>query len=36
VVPVTGLNSNGAENYAGQNISHITVSAGQTITLPLQ
>jgi len=36
VIPVSGLNSNGAELYGGKNISHITLTSGQTITLPLQ
>jgi len=36
LIPVTGLNSAGAEVYGGQNISHITVNAGQTITLPME
>ncbi len=36
VVPVTGLNSTGAESYGGKNISHVTVSAGQTISLPVK
>ena len=36
IIPVTGLNSTGAEIYGGQYISHISVTAGQTITLPLQ
>jgi hypothetical protein len=36
VIPVTGLNSTGAEVYGGQNISHIQINAGQTQTLPLQ
>jgi hypothetical protein len=35
IIPVTGLNSAGAEVYGGQYISHISVAAGQTITLPL-
>jgi hypothetical protein len=35
-IPVTGLNSTGAEVYGGQNISHIQVNVGQTVTLPLQ
>jgi hypothetical protein len=35
-IPVTGLNSTGAEVYGGQNISHIQVNVGQTQTLPLQ
>ena len=36
VIPVSGLNSSGAESYGGKNISHVPVSAGQTITLPLK
>jgi len=36
VIPVSGLNSNGAESYGGKSISHITVNVGQTVTLPLQ
>jgi hypothetical protein len=36
VVPVTGLNTVGAERYGGQSISYITLQAGQSITLPLQ
>jgi len=35
IIPVTGLNSTGAEIYGGQYISYISVTAGQTITLPL-
>jgi hypothetical protein len=35
-VPVTGLNSTGAEIYGGQNISHLPLNKGQTVTLPLQ
>ena len=35
-IPVTGLNSTGAEVYGGQNISHIQINVGQTQTLPLQ
>jgi hypothetical protein len=35
-IPVTGLNSTGAEVYGGQNISHIEINVGQTQTLPLQ
>jgi hypothetical protein len=35
IIPVTGLNSAGAEVYGGQYISYISVTAGQTITLPL-
>jgi Bacterial Ig domain len=35
VVPVTGLNSAGAETYGGQFISHVSIGAGQTITLSL-
>ena len=36
IIPVTGTKSAGSESYGGQNISHIQVNAGQTITLPLQ
>jgi len=36
VIPVTGLNSTGAEVYGGSSISHITVDAGQTVTVPAQ
>src|SRR5262249_227841 len=35
IIPVTGLYSMGAEAYGGQYISHIQMSAGQTITLPM-
>jgi hypothetical protein len=41
IIPVTGLTTNGGvvgngyENYGGQNISHINLTAGQTITFPL-
>jgi hypothetical protein len=35
VIPVTGLNSAGAESYGGKKISHVTVNAGQTVTLPV-
>jgi hypothetical protein len=35
-IPVTGLNSAGAEVYGTQNISHLPMTKGQTITLPLQ
>jgi hypothetical protein len=35
VIPVTGLNSAGAETYGGQYISYITVNPGQPVTLPL-
>jgi hypothetical protein len=34
VIPLTGLTSTGSEVYGGQNISHITMAPGQTITLP--
>jgi hypothetical protein len=34
-VPVTGLKTTGAETYAGQNISYVTLAAGQSVTLPL-
>jgi hypothetical protein len=33
-IPVTGLVSAGAENYGGQYISHINLTAGQTVTIP--
>jgi hypothetical protein len=36
IIPITGLNSAGAEMYGGQYISHISITSGQTITLPLQ
>jgi len=36
IIPVTGLTSTGSEIYGGQNISHITMTPGMTITLPLQ
>ena len=35
-VPITGLTTAGAEIYGGQYISHIPLSAGQTVVLPLQ
>jgi hypothetical protein len=35
VIPVTGLASTSSELYGGQNISHITMTPGQTITFPL-
>jgi len=35
-IPVTGLNSTGAEVYGGTDISHITVNNGQTVTVPAQ
>jgi hypothetical protein len=35
VIPVTGVASTGAEVYGGQNISHVNMTPGQTITLPL-
>lgn len=34
-IPVTGLNSNGAEVYGGQYISYISITSGNTVTLPL-
>ena len=34
-IPVTGLNSTGAEVYGGQNISHVPLTKGQTATLPV-
>jgi hypothetical protein len=36
VIPVTGLTSTGSEVYGGQNVSHINMAPGQTITFPLQ
>jgi hypothetical protein len=35
VIPVTGVTSTGSELYKGQNISHINMTPGTTITLPL-
>jgi hypothetical protein len=35
-IPVSGLNSAGAENYGGKSISHISVNANQTVSLPVQ
>lgn len=35
-VPVTGLNTVGAESYGGQFISYINVAAGQSVTLLLK
>src|SRR5438552_17311055 len=32
VVPVTGLCSTGSESYGGQCISHVSLTAGQTVT----
>jgi hypothetical protein len=34
-VPVTGLSTTGAETYDGQTISHLGLTGGQTLTLPL-
>jgi hypothetical protein len=34
-IPITGLTSTGSEIYGGQNISHIPITPGVTITLPL-
>ena len=34
-VPVTGLCTAGAETYAGQTISYLTLAAGQSVTLSL-
>lgn len=34
-IPVTGLYTVGAESYGGQQISHVPVSRGQTIVLPV-
>ncbi len=36
IIPVTGLTSTGSEIYGGQKISHISMTPGTTITLPLQ
>ena len=42
IIPVTGLTTNGGvvgngyEVYGGQNISHISITPGQTVTFPLQ
>lgn len=33
-IPITGLNSSGAETYGGQHITYVNLSAGQTVTLP--
>jgi hypothetical protein len=35
IVPVTGVTSTGSESYGGQNISHISMVPGQTITILL-
>jgi hypothetical protein len=35
IIPVTGLTSTGSEVYGGQNISHINMTPGQSITFPL-
>ena len=35
IIPVTGLFSAGAEAYGGQFISHVQVTRGQTITVPV-
>jgi hypothetical protein len=35
VIPVTGVASTGSEVYGGQNISHINLTPGNTIVLPL-
>jgi hypothetical protein len=35
IIPVTGLTSTGSEVYGGQNISHITITPGKSITFPL-
>jgi hypothetical protein len=34
-VPVTGLNTAGAEMYGGQPISYINLTASQSVTLPM-
>jgi hypothetical protein len=35
-VPVTGLRTDEAEYYGGQYISYVSLSAGESITLPLR
>ncbi len=35
-VPVTGLRTEEAELYGGQYISYVTLSAGESVTLPLE
>jgi hypothetical protein len=35
IIPVTGLYSTGAEAYGGQYISHVQLSNGQTVALPV-
>jgi hypothetical protein len=35
-VPVTGVNSTGAETYGGQKISYVSLKAGQSVTLSLK
>jgi hypothetical protein len=35
-IPVTGLNSTGAVSYGGVYISNVPMTAGQTVSLPLQ
>ena len=35
-VPVTGLKTTGAETYGGQQISYVTLAAGQSVTLALK
>jgi len=34
-VPVTGLSTTGAETYDDQTISHLSLTGGQTLTLPI-
>src|ERR1700688_2598158 len=34
-VPVTGLSTTGAETYDGQTISHLSLTGGQTLILPI-
>ena len=33
IIPVTGVNSSGAETYGGQYISHVQVNRGQTVVI---
>jgi hypothetical protein len=35
-VPVTGLRAPGAEDYGGQAIAHVRVTAGRPVTVPLR
>ena len=35
VVPLTGVGGAGSEEYGGQSIAHVSLTAGQSVTLPL-